>query len=201
MKLLAFTDYHESDTCFAQIKKKAAEADVLLCCGDFTIFGNNAEKELLRLNKLGKPVILIPGNHEDGNPIDELCEELENVYNADRSVVQLDHFSVFGYNNGGFTREDKELENLLPQVKKNMIQPLIMITHGPPSNTKLDKLPFFGHVGNKSINKAIKELKPKILFCGHLHETFGVKDKIENTLIINPGPVGMIVEIKNEEKK
>ena len=70
-----------------------------------------------------------------------------------------------------------------------------MLTHAPPYGTKLDFLEYFGHVGSKSSIKAIKELKPKLVLCGHLHENFHKMHKIGSTLIVNPGQDGTIVEI------
>lgn len=196
MKILAFTDYHENETCINEIKKKAEQADILICCGDFTIGGGEIEKQLLILNKIGKPVLLIPGNHEEDEPLEEYCEELENITYIDRRAIEIDGLNIFGYGGGGFNTRDKELEKILPELKKHLKEPSIIITHAPPYGTKLDNLPYFGHVGNKSITKLIKEIKPKILLCGHLHEFFGKKQKIGNTLVINPGPVGSFIEIK-----
>lgn len=204
MNILAFTDNHGHDKSFESVKKKAAKADLIVCCGDFTRFGKDIEKKLLEFNKIGKPVILIPGNHEENEPLDAICEELENVFDADKGVVHTDDVTIFGFGGGGFSREDKNLEKMIKDVKKNLIdKPLIMMTHAPPYRTKLDKLPMYGYVGNKSINIAVKELKPKILLCGHLHEHFHQKDKLYNTILINPGPDGTLITLnveKNNEK-
>ncbi|MEK6941147.1 MAG: metallophosphoesterase [Nanoarchaeota archaeon] len=201
MKILAFTDHHANDKSFQSVKKKAESADMVICCGDFTWYGGMIEKILLQFNKLRKPVIIIPGNHEEGEPVEEMCEELDNVINAHERIITTDSFSIFGYGGGGFTKQDERLEVLTKKVKESIEKlPLIMITHAPPHGTNVDKIPRYGHVGNKSINYAIKELKPLLLLCGHIHETFSRTDKLGDTIIINPGPNGKIIDIDNLKK-
>ena len=39
MKILAFTDMHESLIALNRVKKKSSKADVIVCCGDISIFG------------------------------------------------------------------------------------------------------------------------------------------------------------------
>ena len=197
MKILAFTDHHNSEKYFQAVKKKAENVDLIICCGDFTWFGRDIEKVLLQFNKLGKPVVVIPGNHEEGAPFEELCEELENIINAHSAIISTEHATIFGYGGGGFAKEDKVLENIVKKVKKQLPkQPLIMVTHAPPRNTNMDKVPHYGHVGNASINFAISYLKPKLLLCGHIHEGFQKKDKIDGTIILNPGPEGKIINLE-----
>ena len=71
---------------------------------------------------------------------------------------------------------------------------VILITHGPPHGTKLDFLSM-GHVGSKSYRNWIKKEQPILALSGHLHETFGKKDKIGKTLVINVGPEGMVFKV------
>ena len=73
-------------------------------------------------------------------------------------------------------------------------QNLVLVTHGPPYGTKIDVLNQ-RQVGNLDFRKFIERLKPKVVICGHLHETAGVMDEIGETKIINPGWDGMVVEL------
>jgi len=77
-------------------------------------------------------------------------------------------------------------------LKKN--SKVVLITHGPPYGTRCDLMPQ-GHVGCKTYTKVDKELKPILHICGHLHETDSRRDKIGNTLVINPGAAGKIIRI------
>ncbi len=70
-----------------------------------------------------------------------------------------------------------------------------MLSHAPVYGTKLDYLEGLGHRGNKSLRKVILDIKPKIALCGHLHENAGKIDKAGITIVLNPGPLGKIIEI------
>ena len=72
---------------------------------------------------------------------------------------------------------------------------IVLLTHGPPFNTKLDKLEV-GHVGSVDYRKFIERIHPKLAISGHLHETVGKVDKIGSTKCINPGWDGMVIELK-----
>ena len=189
MKILAFTDIHESKTKIASILKEAKNVDLLVCCGDFTYFGHDTKGVLSALNKLDKPVILIHGNHENEDEVETLCNKFKNIKFIHNKVYYLGNFAFFGHGGGGFSHIDKELERLTKDVKKKVdkSKKLIFLTHAPPYGTKLDDIPFYGHVGCQSITKAILELKPIIHLSGHIHETEGKKDKIGATLSLNPG--------------
>ena len=47
----------------------------------------------------------------------------------------------------------------------------------------------------KSLREFIKKFKPKFVVCGHLHENEKKEDKLNNTIILNPGKYGKIIEI------
>ena len=51
------------------------------------------------------------------------------------------------------------------------------------------------HVGNKDYRKFIERVNPKLVICGHIHETVGLTDKIGKTKVINPGWEGIVVEL------
>ena len=80
--------------------------------------------------------------------------------------------------------------NMISKNKKN-----VLVFHQPPFGTKLDKISEVGHVGNKSMTKIIKSIKPILSVSGHIHETFNITDKIGKTILINPGPEGRIISI------
>ena len=60
-------------------------------------------------------------------------------------------------------------------------QKTLLLTHSPPYG-------FFdtargGHVGSRAIRKIIKEKRPFVNFCGHVHEHAGI-EKLGNTYIV-----------------
>ena len=88
-----------------------------------------------------------------------------------------------------------EFENWSKNIKKGKNEIIVLVTHAPVYNTKLDFLKGIGHAGNLSIRKFINRVNPKLVICGHFHENFGVVDKINQTKIINPGNEGKVLFI------
>jgi len=80
MKILAFIDMHGSLSAFKKIKKKAKNADIIVCGGDFTIFEQGIKHFLEDFNKLKKPFLLIHGNHEEEAELRHFCHKYKNIH-------------------------------------------------------------------------------------------------------------------------
>ncbi|RME52520.1 hypothetical protein D6783_04530 [Candidatus Woesearchaeota archaeon] len=196
MKLLAFTDLHEDPADLRQVKKKAAHADLIVCAGDFTIFGRDTEGVLSALNHLGKTVLLIHGNHEFEEQVEALTENLENIVYLHERYWKTGPYTFVGYGGGGFSKTDPRLEDIKEDLAAFLKKNGILVVHQPPFGTRIDKLPWFDdHVGSKSIRSLIEQAKPLLCLCGHLHETFHEHDRIGKTHIINPGPDGELIDL------
>lgn len=202
MKLLAFTDTHSSKKCLLRIKEKAEKynPDFLICCGDLSMFTKGLDEAASLLNSLKIKTLIIPGNHETPEDIKKICAKYRNLINIHRAEFICNDYSFFGWGAGGFSFIDEEFERLANQFKNSFDKKrkLIFITHAPIYNTKLDDLSAngVGHRGCKSTRKFVDELKPVLVLCGHFHETFRKQDKINKTLLVNPGPDGMLIELK-----
>jgi len=77
----------------------------------------------------------------------------------------------------------------------------IILVHAPPFGHR-DFVTSGLHVGSISLLEKVKEIQPKCLVAGHLHESFGVS-QIGNTIVYNVShcnefynPVNLAVEIK-----
>ncbi len=199
MKLLAFTDVHVNKAALEKIKEKCIKnkPDLLICCGDLSIFGSGLDKAAKFLNGLNVKTLIIPGNHETPEEIKEICKHNENMVNIHRGVFEIENYLFFGWGTGGFSFIEEEFERLAKQFKKtyDKNKKLVFITHAPIYGTKLDKLSF-GHRGCKSTRKFVEDMQPLLTLCGHFHENFNRQDKIKKTLILNPGDQGTIVELK-----
>ena len=198
MKILAFTDIHSDDKTIKMVLDKAKNADILICCGDFTFFGEDYKKVIKQLASCKKPVFMIHGNHEEGQDFEEFNKYKNIIFFHKRLVKVTDNLYFFGFGGGGFSMSEPELEALIPKVKQKLKKDdkLILVTHAPPYKTELDVVPGQGNVGCMSIRKFITELKPIIALSGHIHEGFGLTDKIGNSILICPGDEGKIIELK-----
>ncbi|MAG45251.1 MAG: hypothetical protein CMH63_00570 [Nanoarchaeota archaeon] len=198
MKLFLFTDPHgDKKTIFNLIKKiKKSKPDLILCAGDLTNFGDNLRGLILKFESLKIPMLIIPGNHETNSDLNKALKKTKNILNLHKKSYELNNYLFFGYGLRGFEEINKDLEIIIPQFKKTVKDhQVILMTHQPPYNTKLDYLKDIGHQGNKSIRKFIRIIKPILAISGHLHENENKKDKIYSTKILNPGTNGMVIEV------
>jgi uncharacterized protein len=203
MKALFFVDTHGKP--LDKIRKLSRDAEVLVCLGDWTVFESDMKEQLRELNSIGKPVVLIHGNHEDPEDVEMASHGLPNIHFIHKSYFTFKNVIFFGYGGGGFSHLDHKFEILsdafmkdLAQMEKksNQSYKLILLTHAPPYGTTLDDMgDSWGHVGSKSIRKFIEKHQPHMAFSGHIHECFNRQDKIRNTFMMNPGPNGIIITL------
>ena len=198
MKILAFVDLHGSVNVLKKIGSTAKKerVDYIVCAGDLTIFGNSLNELLTLLDKIGIPVIIIHGNHEDERIMRKACSKTKNIKFLHKDMLETDGYVFMCYGGGGFSAKDAEFEKWSREAMNKVSEDrkVILITHAPPYGTKLDLI-LDQPAGSKSIRKFIKLVQPKLAISGHLHENFGVKDRIDKTKIVNPGPWGMVLTV------
>lgn len=198
MKILAFADVHGFEDTLDIVKEKAdsSNVDLLVCCGDHTVFGNNEKNILSKMNNLGKPMLVIPGNHEEEELFSKYVKKFKNLINLHASSYRDGKYVFFGYGNSGLSVDDKEFDLLAKHFSSEISDDdvVVLVTHGPPHGTKLDKL-HGRNVGCKPITKFIKNNLVHLAVSGHLHENFGKQELFSETLIINPGPEGEVFDL------
>ena len=194
MKLLLFTDVHASKKSLEKILEKSKECDVMVCCGDISIFGSGLKRTMQTLRKSDKKMFVTHGNHEMISELNNLCDGESNIF-IHKEFVKFEDVTFIAYGGGGFSERDERLDYWINKIQKKIIGKTVFFTHAPPYGTKLDRLPYLGHRGSKSVRKAIEILKPDLSVSGHFHETFLKKDKVGKTILINPGPEGILLEI------
>lgn len=198
MKILAFVDMHGSKGAMAKIEEtvKKENVDYIICGGDLTIFGDNYEKIMKRLDSIGKPVLFIHGNHESENKTRKLCKQTKNIIFMHKNTLIDGDYMFVGWGGGGFSKRDREFEEWVRKEfpKADIGKKVVLVTHAPPLDTKLDRI-WDESAGCKSIRIFIEKVKPVIAISGHLHENFGKEDKIGPTRIVNPGPAGNVFTV------
>lgn len=198
MKILAFVDMHGNKKALKALLRKAEKEkpDIILCAGDFTTFERDIQPILLELDLIGKPVLMIHGNHENPCVLKQHISMFNNLYDLHEKHHEFGDTIFIGYGGSGFAVIDPDFEKKQYHFEK-ILRPgvkTILMTHAPPYGTLLDLLDE-GHCGNKTIAEFIKKVQPDLVICGHFHDNFNKKDMIGRTLIINPGPEGSIIEV------
>ena len=88
-----------------------------------------------------------------------------------------------------------KLKTKNPKIKNKIKEfKTILISHAPPYKTKCDKI-MDEHCGSKSVREFCIKQQINYCFCGHLHEAGHTVDKLKKTIVVNPGPYGMVFEI------
>lgn len=202
MKILAFVDLHGSLNALKRLKEKIInkKPDIIVCAGDISIFENNLEYFIERIGRFKIPFLIIPGNHEGETHLRKACALSEYAYYLHEQIYsKAEGYLFIGYGGGGFSQDDKHFEKLgkrkfAKEIEKNKDKKIILVVHQPPYKTKVDNIGG-SHAGNKSYTNFIKKNKVDLVLCGHLHENSGKEDKIRDTLVVNPGPAGKILEL------
>jgi len=197
MKLLAFADLHGDTRLLKKLIKRAKEKDIdlVVVAGDLTMFESHLRYLMRKLNSIGKKVLIIPGNHESEKSLKGVVSDYKNCILFHRKALKYEDYVFLGYGEGGFSLSDAEFRKLARQwYGEFQKEKIVLVTHAPPFGTELDKLDKH-HVGNKDFRKFIERIKPKLVICGHLHETAGKIDTIGEAKVVNPGWEGMVINL------
>lgn len=204
MRILAVSDIHGSHMALKRLKKESKKADLIFMLGDFTILSNNIKKILTLFNSFRKMVLVITGNHENPGAVKKLCMKFENLYYMNNRIIKINNILIYGYDTNGFSFIDRHFEknsrkfvDAIEKAEKNSKNnslKTILLSHASPFGTKADKI-MDEHCGNKSVREFILKHKIDYCFSGHIHEGAHTVDKLGNTVVVNPGPYGMIFEI------
>lgn len=196
--ILVLSDFHGSLEASRRAALKAEEitADVVVVCGDITNFGSaeDAGKILSPLTALRLPLLFVPGNLdspslfeteiEGAKCIHGLCETESHLsfIGAGSILINQAHASPFAIS-------DEEVKDALERglERCSSIDRLVVVSHEPPLNTKLDIAYTGGHVGSPNLRRFIERNRPHLVFCGHIHEARGI-DHIGNSIMVNTGP-------------
>lgn len=200
MRILAAGDIH-GDTRLAERladKSEKENVDLIVLCGDLTHFEESTENILGPFIKRNKKVVFVPGNHETFATADFLAE-LYGATNLHGYSMRMDNIGLFGAggaNIGLFQLSEKEFMDTL-EIGHNKVKDLkrkIMVTHVHPAGSKIEKFTNL-FPGSGAVTEALYKFKPDLLLCSHVHEAEGIEEKIGNTLVVNVGKAGKIIDL------
>ena len=201
MKILIFSDIHGDLRALERIV--AQPADLYIVAGDLATFGKGLERCGAILKPLGDKLWLLPGNHETHDDTRALCQRFGFV-DFHRLVRQLPaadgptNWAGLGYSNiTPFNTPGEYSEEQISEALSAFdgIRPLYLVVHFPPAATKLDEYAPGKHAGSPTLRKWVERAQPVYLFCGHIHETAGLTDRLGATECINVGKQGYSLEI------
>lgn len=184
LRLLAFSDIHGSRTAYEKAVKvvSASRPDLVLMAGD--IADHNvplATTFLQSFSTTGVPLFFVPGNMDDSRLANWKDTELVRCIHA-RCVY---HKEIAFMGLAGFSGDGARiLESALSSYTGGSI---VLLSHSPPKNTKIDRVFAGFHAGSGAVRDFIQQKRPVLVVSGHIHEAPGT-DKIGNSLLVNTGP-------------
>jgi Icc-related predicted phosphoesterase len=197
MRLLVFSDIHGKKSALERLMD--IDADYYFAAGDLATWGRGLERLAPVLQKRAERMYVIPGNHESEADIARLCEQC-GFHNFHGQTIQLAGYTVagLGYSNptpfdtpGEYTEQE-----LAARLEKfSGLDPLILICHAPPKDTKLDRVGEGQHFGSTAVRDFIDRHQPAYFYCGHIHEAAGREDTIGRTVGWNVGIEGKVLEL------
>ena len=201
MKILAAGDIHGD---IDQVKKlamqaKAEDVDLVVLSGDITMGEMHTEGLIGPFKKVGKKVVLVPGNHETLATADFLAE-LYGVKNLHGYSIYMGDVGIFGAgsaNIGLFQLPENEITAILKKGFDRIkdVKTKIMVTHVHPDKTLMSKFSENLFPGSVAVRRFIEQNQPDIAICSHVHEAEGIEENIGKTKIINVGKKGRIIEL------
>ncbi len=161
MRILACADLHGRQDRIARVHALAAETSpaVILLPGDLTHLELGPEA-LTLFRTLSAPVLGVPGNMDGPHATAAITQQGRLL---DEEPVVLDGVSFGG-----------------PNVTKPCH---VLVTHEPPYGV-LDALPSGKHIGSHKVLALLSRIRPRVLTCGHVHESPGVT-QVGATIVVN----------------
>lgn len=189
MRLVTLSDTHNRLS-----EVVVPDGDILIHCGDATLYGSVEElvrfnAELRQLRARFHHILFVPGNHDVLFQTDfGLAASIVGA----AKVLHKDYFVIRGISfygcasvpviNHNWAFEESAIS--LRDIWKKMPDEIdVLITHGPPYLI-LDKTYRSSHVGDVALRDRIQEIKPKVHVFGHIHESYGVLET-DDTLYVN----------------
>ncbi len=198
VRIFAAGDFHGDKTTAKALAQRAIDenADLIILNGDI-VEEDDTEGVMYHFMKVGKPVFLVPGNH-DWHATDFLAAQYKavNLHGKSSQHGNVAIFGCGGTNIGMNMLTEKEIYDTIKYTHKavSTAQKKLLVTHIHPAGTVMESFSQFVK-GSVGLRKAIEMTKPDIVVCGHVHEAEGIEEKIGDTLVINVGKKGKLIEL------
>src|SRR5437764_8499805 len=144
------------------------------------------------------PTVLVPGNNETESALREACRGWRAAHVLHGEGTEIDGLAFFGLGAGVPVTPWDWSFDLSEEQAAEMLAPLapgaVLISHSPPQG-HCDRNSSGGSLGSRAVLEAAETKKPKLLLCGHVHESWGAESEIGATRVLNLGPAGRMLEL------
>jgi Icc-related predicted phosphoesterase len=199
MKLLLFSDLHCDAAAAERLVAQAVEADVLVGAGDFAQTRRGIQTTLEILQRVTQPAVLVPGNSESDAELRAACRQWPSAHVLHGTGVTVQGVDFWGIGGGipptpfgswSFDLSEREAETLLADAPRECV----LVTHSPPQGS-VDLNRSGRHLGSSAIRRAIERTQPRLVVCGHVHESWRRQAQVGSTPVVNAGPRGWLWDL------
>ncbi len=197
MKIMAFSDLHLSAPHAAELVAASAQADLVIGAGDFCNGRKGLDRAMSLLTGIAKPLITVPGNAESAEELRTAA--LPGMHVLHGEALEIEGLQIFGLGGGvpetpfgdcSYDLSEQEAEALLARCSRADL----LICHSPPKGQG-DETSTGLSVGSQSILQAVERLQPQLALFGHIHDSWGFRGQVGNTVTANLGPVPSFFEV------
>lgn len=198
MKLLLFSDLHRDVAAAESLVERSAGVDVLVGAGDFAVVRKGIDDVLRVLREADNPCVFVPGNGESFEELEKACAGWTGAHVLHGTGVEIDGVPFFGLGGGvpvtPFGDWSWDLpENEAADLLENCPKGAVLVSHSPPFGTA--DTARGQHLGSTAVRETLQSKQPRLLVCGHIHDSWETDVVIGQSRVINAGPGGLVVEV------
>lgn len=202
MRILAFSDLHRNLGRAHSIVERSREADMVVGAGDYATVRRGLGEVIAVLRAIDKPTVLVCGNSETDAELREACRGWSSAHVLHGNSVTLSGVTFFGLGGAvpitpfgpwSYDLSEPEAEALLQLCPPGAV----LVTHSPPKGL-LDRSSGGLSLGSAAIRRTLERVRPRLVVCGHIHESSGQVLEWNGIPIINAGPSGVEWELVAE---
>lgn len=199
MKLLLFSDLHQDVATARKLVEMARQADVVVGAGDFGSVRRGVDLCFKVLKAIDRPAVLVPGNNESLEELTEASRCWPQAKVLHGTGTEISGVSFFGLGGGipvtpfgswsyDFTEEQAA------ELLKDCPETCVLVSHSPPQGA-VDVSSRGQNLGSTAVRDVILRKNPRLVVCGHIHESGGKATLVATTPIVNAGPTGIMWDL------
>jgi len=190
MRVLAFSDLHLARARAAELVAASGEADLVIGAGDFCTMRQGLAEAMALLKGLRAPLVAVPGNAESAEELRAAAGDGVAVLHGEGCAIGGLRLFGLGYGVpvtpfGSWSCDLSEAEAADRLARCDSAD--ILITHSPPKGVA-DVTSAGQSVGSTAIRAAIERIQPRLVLCGHIHDSWGKEGRIGASRVVNLGP-------------
>ena len=199
MKLLLFSDLHRNKEMAKNLVEMSQQADIMVGAGDFGTCRKGVA-DCIDILKLAEcPAVMVPGNGESVEELQDACSGWEQAYVLHGTAAKVMGIEFFGIGGGipvtpfgswSWDFSEEQATELLQDCPERCV----LVSHSPPLGIA-DITSRNEHRGSSAVRAVIDRCQPRLLACGHIHDSWETKELVDSTLVVNAGPRGILLSV------